>query len=29
MTGQEYVNWLGKNEALHVKLMKEAGFIAQ
>jgi len=29
MTGQDFVNWLGKNEALHVQLMKEAGFIAK
>ena len=29
MTGQDFVSWLGKNEALHVQLMKEAGFIAK
>jgi tripartite-type tricarboxylate transporter receptor subunit TctC len=28
MTGQEYVDWLGKNEVLHRTLMKEAGFLA-
>jgi len=29
MTGQEYVNWVAKNEALHHDLMKEAGFLAK
>ncbi|WP_130432820.1 Bug family tripartite tricarboxylate transporter substrate binding protein [Rivibacter subsaxonicus] len=29
MSGQEYFEWLGKNEQLHRVLMKEAGFIAQ
>ncbi len=29
MTGQDYVNWLGKNEQMHRVLMKEAGFLAQ
>ena len=28
MTGQEFTDWLGKNEQLHRVLMKEAGFIA-
>jgi tripartite-type tricarboxylate transporter receptor subunit TctC len=28
LTGQEYFDWLGKNEQLHRELMKEAGFIA-
>lgn len=28
LTGQAYVDWLGKNEQLHRTLMKEAGFIA-
>jgi tripartite-type tricarboxylate transporter receptor subunit TctC len=28
LTGQDYFNWLGKNEQLHRELMKEAGFIA-
>jgi putative tricarboxylic transport membrane protein len=29
MTGKEYVAWLEKNEALHKKLMSEAGFLAK
>jgi tripartite-type tricarboxylate transporter receptor subunit TctC len=29
MTGQEYVDWLGKNEQMHRELMKQAGFLAQ
>ncbi len=29
MTGQEYVKWIEKNEALHRDLMKEAGFLAK
>jgi tripartite-type tricarboxylate transporter receptor subunit TctC len=29
LTGQEYVDWLGKTEQMHRVLMKEAGFIAQ
>ena len=28
LSGQEFVDWLGKNEQLHRSLMKEAGFIA-
>jgi putative tricarboxylic transport membrane protein len=28
MTGQEYFDWLAKNEQMHRVLMKEAGFIA-
>jgi tripartite-type tricarboxylate transporter receptor subunit TctC len=28
MKGQEFVDWLGKNEQMHRVLMKEAGFIA-
>jgi len=29
MTGQEYVDWVKKNEALHYELMKDAGFLAK
>ncbi|WP_295640345.1 tripartite tricarboxylate transporter substrate-binding protein [uncultured Methylibium sp.] len=29
MTGEEYFNWLGRNEQMHRVLMKEAGFLAQ
>ena len=29
LSGQEFVDWLGKNEQMHRVLMKEAGFIAQ
>jgi putative tricarboxylic transport membrane protein len=29
LTGQEFFDWLGKNEQLHRVLMKEAGFLAQ
>jgi len=29
MTGQEYVKWVEKNEALHHELMKAAGFLAK
>jgi tripartite-type tricarboxylate transporter receptor subunit TctC len=29
LTGQEYVDWLGKNEQLHRELMKDAGFLAK
>jgi tripartite-type tricarboxylate transporter receptor subunit TctC len=29
LTGQEFFDWLGKNEQMHRTLMKEAGFIAQ
>ena len=29
MTGQEYVDWVKKNEALHHDLMKAAGFLAK
>ncbi len=29
LAGQEFVNWLGKNEQLHRELMKEAGFLAK
>ncbi len=29
LTGQEYFDWLGKNEMMHRSLMKEAGFLAQ
>jgi tripartite-type tricarboxylate transporter receptor subunit TctC len=29
LTGQEYVDWLGRNEQLHRELMKEAGFLAK
>jgi len=29
LSGNEYVDWVGKNEQLHRTLMKEAGFIAQ
>ena len=28
LTGQPYVDWLGKNEQMHRELMKEAGFLA-
>jgi putative tricarboxylic transport membrane protein len=28
MSGNEYFEWLGRNEQLHRELMKEAGFIA-
>lgn len=28
LSGQEFVDWLGKNEQMHRVLMKEAGFIA-
>ena len=28
MTGQEFNDWLGKNEQMHRVLMKEAGFLA-
>jgi tripartite-type tricarboxylate transporter receptor subunit TctC len=28
MTGQEFIDWLGKNEQMHRVLMKEAGFLA-
>jgi tripartite-type tricarboxylate transporter receptor subunit TctC len=28
MSGQEFFDWLGRNEQLHRVLMKEAGFIA-
>ena len=28
LTGQEYFDWLGRNEQMHRVLMKEAGFIA-
>jgi putative tricarboxylic transport membrane protein len=29
MTGADYVKWLEKNEAMHLQLMKEAGFLAK
>jgi putative tricarboxylic transport membrane protein len=29
LTGQEFFDWLGKNEQMHRVLMKEAGFLAQ
>jgi tripartite-type tricarboxylate transporter receptor subunit TctC len=29
LTGQEFFDWLGRNEQMHRVLMKEAGFIAQ
>lgn len=29
MTGNDYFEWLGRNEQLHRELMKEAGFIAK
>ncbi len=29
LSGQEYFDWLGKNEQMHRTLMKEAGFLAQ
>ncbi len=29
LSGQEFVDWLGKNEQMHRVLMREAGFIAQ
>jgi tripartite-type tricarboxylate transporter receptor subunit TctC len=29
MTGRDYADWVARNEALHVRLMKEAGFIAK
>ncbi len=29
LTGQAYVDWLGKNEQLHRTLMREAGFLSQ
>jgi putative tricarboxylic transport membrane protein len=28
VSGQEYFDWLGRNEQMHRVLMKEAGFIA-
>jgi hypothetical protein len=28
MSGQEYFDWLGRNEQMHRALMREAGFIA-
>jgi putative tricarboxylic transport membrane protein len=28
MTGQEFFDWLAKNEQMHRVLMKEAGFLA-
>jgi tripartite-type tricarboxylate transporter receptor subunit TctC len=28
MSGQEYFDWLGKNEQMHRVLMREAGFLA-
>jgi hypothetical protein len=28
MSGQEFFDWLGRNEQLHRVLMKEAGFMA-
>jgi tripartite-type tricarboxylate transporter receptor subunit TctC len=29
LTGQEYFDWLGRNEQMHRVLMREAGFLAQ
>ena len=29
MSGQEFVDWLGKAEELHKNLMTEAGFLAK
>jgi len=29
LTGEEYFNWVAKNEQMHRELMKQAGFIAQ
>ena len=29
LSGQAYVDWLGKNEQMHRELMKEAGFLAK
>ena len=29
MTGADFVKWLEKNEAAHLLLMKEAGFLAK
>ncbi|MBI4989331.1 MAG: tripartite tricarboxylate transporter substrate binding protein [Rhodocyclales bacterium] len=29
MSGKEYADWVAKNEALHVGLMKDAGFLAK
>jgi len=29
LTGQEYFDWVGKNEQLHRELMKQAGFLQQ
>jgi putative tricarboxylic transport membrane protein len=29
LTGQPFVDWLGRNEQVHRTLMKEAGFLAQ
>lgn len=29
MAGKEYTDWVAKNEALHIGLMKDAGFIAK
>ena len=29
MSGKEYTDWVAKNEALHIGLMKDAGFIAK
>ena len=29
LSGQEYVNWLGRTEQLHRELMRDAGFLAQ
>jgi uncharacterized ferritin-like protein (DUF455 family) len=28
LTGQQYADWVAKEEARHVRLMKAAGFIA-
>jgi hypothetical protein len=29
MRGQEFFDWLGRNEQMHRVLMREAGFLAQ
>ena len=29
MTGEDYVKWVDKNEAMHQDLMQEAGFLAK
>ena len=29
MSGKEFADWVGKTEAMHYGLMKDAGFLAQ